>query len=170
MGPKTGPSSAPRSENGARRLPFSERGDDCYETPDVAIKALLRVERLPHAIWEPARGSGNVVRVLRAAGHRVFATGRRRFRQPPLRLIWRLRANHWRGIANPAQALQRLRDCPILRPMPSSQMNAPFIVGRWRRRTNVWREVTSPRTGPERPIDRRAMAHRAQSTNGVNHD
>jgi hypothetical protein len=27
----------------------------------------------------------------------------------PLRLIWRLRANHWRGIANPAQALQRLK-------------------------------------------------------------
>jgi hypothetical protein len=26
------------------------------------------------------------------------------------RLIWRLRTNHWRGIANPAQALQRLRD------------------------------------------------------------
>jgi hypothetical protein len=25
------------------------------------------------------------------------------------RLIWRLRANHWRGIANPAQALQLLK-------------------------------------------------------------
>ncbi len=25
-------------------------------------------------------------------------------------IIWRLRANHWRGIASPAQALQRLWD------------------------------------------------------------
>jgi hypothetical protein len=55
---------------GNRRAPLSERGPDCSETPDVAIKALLRVERLPHAIWEPACGSGNIVRVLRAAGHR----------------------------------------------------------------------------------------------------
>jgi hypothetical protein len=29
--------------------------------------------------------------------------------QPAGRLIWRLRANHWRGIANPAQALQLLK-------------------------------------------------------------
>jgi hypothetical protein len=29
--------------------------------------------------------------------------------QPAGRLIWRLRANHWRGIANPAQALQLLQ-------------------------------------------------------------
>jgi hypothetical protein len=31
----------------------------------------------------------------------------------PRRLIWRLRANYWRGIASPAQALQLLRDCHL---------------------------------------------------------
>ena len=30
------------------------------------------------------------------------------------RLIWRPRANHWRGIANPAQALQLLRVSAVL--------------------------------------------------------
>ena len=54
--------------------PLSERGDDLYETPDVAVHALLRVERLPLHIWEPACGRGAIVNVLRAAGHQVLAT------------------------------------------------------------------------------------------------
>jgi hypothetical protein len=48
--------------------------EDCYETPDVAVQALLRTEKLPRDVWEPACGSGNIVRVLRAAGHHVVAT------------------------------------------------------------------------------------------------
>lgn len=45
-----------------------------YETPAVAVQALLRIERLPHRIWEPAAGRGAIVNVLRAAGHEVLAS------------------------------------------------------------------------------------------------
>jgi hypothetical protein len=48
--------------------------EDCYETPEVAVHALLKVETLPRDIWEPACGSGQIVRVLRGAGHDVIAT------------------------------------------------------------------------------------------------
>jgi hypothetical protein len=52
----------------------AERGLDHYETPVVAVEALLRVEQLPHQIWEPAAGRGAIVRVLRGAGHAVIAS------------------------------------------------------------------------------------------------
>ena len=32
----------------------AEPADDCYETPPVAVEALLRVEPLPHFLWEPS--------------------------------------------------------------------------------------------------------------------
>jgi hypothetical protein len=57
---------------GRHRL--AARGDDVYETPVEAVHALLRVERLPDSIWEPACGPGAIVKVLREAGHRVYAT------------------------------------------------------------------------------------------------
>lgn len=57
-----------------QRAPLSERKDDLYETPSVATDALLRVERLPHWLWEPACGRGAIVNVLRAAGHQVVAS------------------------------------------------------------------------------------------------
>jgi len=50
------------------------RKDDLYETPPEAVRALLRVESLPESIWEPACGPGSIVRILRANGHRVYAT------------------------------------------------------------------------------------------------
>jgi hypothetical protein len=50
------------------------RGDDCYETPEVATEALIRAEKLPTTIWEPACGPGAIVRVLRSHGHVVYAT------------------------------------------------------------------------------------------------
>lgn len=56
------------------RATLKERGDDLYETPPEAVHALLKIERLPEAIWEPACGPGSIVRVLRGAGHRVHAT------------------------------------------------------------------------------------------------
>src|SRR5438105_3733660 len=56
------------------RATIKERGDDLYETPPEAVHALLRAEKLPEAIWEPACGPGSIVRVLRSAGHRVYAT------------------------------------------------------------------------------------------------
>ena len=32
---------------------LSERGNDLYQTPKVAVEALLRVERLPPQLWDP---------------------------------------------------------------------------------------------------------------------
>src|SRR5262249_40403838 len=49
-------------------------GDDAYGTPPVAVEALLRVEPLPHRLWEPAAGRGNIVDVLRARGHTVIGS------------------------------------------------------------------------------------------------
>jgi hypothetical protein len=54
--------------------PLVERGNDCYSTPVVAVEALLTAESLPYRIWEPATGHGNIVRVLRNAGHVVIAS------------------------------------------------------------------------------------------------
>lgn len=58
---------------GNRRAPLAERGNDLYETPAVAVRALMKAERLPEVIWEPACGPGALVNVLRAAGHTVIA-------------------------------------------------------------------------------------------------
>src|SRR4051812_45110787 len=55
----------------SRRRPLSERGLDLYETPTCATEALLRVEELPHGIWEPAAGHGGIAKPLRAHGHFV---------------------------------------------------------------------------------------------------
>ena len=57
-----------------QRAPLADRADDLYETPAVAVEALLRVEPLPHHLWEPAAGRGAIVNVLRAAGHAVLAS------------------------------------------------------------------------------------------------
>jgi hypothetical protein len=56
------------------RHSLSERGADLYETPPCATEALLRVEQLPHWIWEPAAGRGAIVNVLRDRGHAVIAS------------------------------------------------------------------------------------------------
>jgi hypothetical protein len=53
---------------------YRERGDDVYETPACAVEALLRVESIPHSVWEPACGPGAIVEVLRDHGHEVFAS------------------------------------------------------------------------------------------------
>jgi hypothetical protein len=47
------------------RHPLTERGLDLYETPPVATEALLRAEKIPNRVWEPAAGRGAIVRVLR---------------------------------------------------------------------------------------------------------
>jgi hypothetical protein len=57
-----------------QRHPLSERGLDAYGTPPAAVKALLRVEKLPHTIWEPCSGRGNVASVLRHHGHAVVCS------------------------------------------------------------------------------------------------
>lgn len=58
----------------AGRHTNAERGEDCYETPACAVEALLRVESLPHFVWEPACGPGSIAKVLEAHGHEVCAT------------------------------------------------------------------------------------------------
>jgi hypothetical protein len=57
-----------------QRRPLSERGPDLYSTPEVAVRALLRVETVPGRVWEPCAGKGNIVRVLREAGVVVIAS------------------------------------------------------------------------------------------------
>jgi hypothetical protein len=57
-----------------QRHSYAERGLDLYETPACAVEALLRVEKLPRRIWEPACGHGAIVNVLRARGHDVVAS------------------------------------------------------------------------------------------------
>jgi hypothetical protein len=57
-----------------QRHTYAERGLDCYQTPAVAVEALLRVEQLPHRIWEPAAGKGAIVHVLRDHGHAMIAS------------------------------------------------------------------------------------------------
>lgn len=54
--------------------PLSVRKNDTYQTPPQAVTALMEAEELPPVIWEPACGPGAIVRVLRAAGHVVYAT------------------------------------------------------------------------------------------------
>jgi hypothetical protein len=58
----------------AGRHSLADRGQDCYETPPEATRALMAVEKLPHWLWEPACGPGAIVRVLRDAGHAVIAS------------------------------------------------------------------------------------------------
>jgi hypothetical protein len=67
-------SEAPARAVLVQRHALSERGDDLYETPPVAVEALLRHERLPHRLWDPCCGPGNIVKVLRAAGHEVIGS------------------------------------------------------------------------------------------------
>jgi predicted RNA methylase len=57
-----------------QKAPLAHRGDDLYETPPVAVHALLRAEQLPQRIWECACGPGSIARVLRARGHEVYAS------------------------------------------------------------------------------------------------
>jgi hypothetical protein len=54
------------------RHPDSARGNDIYETPEVATLALLAVEPLPPTILEPACGRGAISKVLRSAGHTII--------------------------------------------------------------------------------------------------
>jgi hypothetical protein len=59
---------------GNARATLCDRGNDVYETPPEAVEALLGVEELPSHVWECCCGSGRIVHVLRAHGHRVTAS------------------------------------------------------------------------------------------------
>jgi len=56
------------------KAPLEDRKNDLYESPPEAVRALIKAEQLPQTIWEPACGPGSIVRVLRDAGHQVYAT------------------------------------------------------------------------------------------------
>lgn len=60
----------------SKRAPYADRGLDVYQTPSVAVEALLRADgdRVPQFIWEPACGPGSIVRALKASGRAVWAT------------------------------------------------------------------------------------------------
>lgn len=53
---------------------IKDRANDLYETPEVAVRALLKVECIPLTVWEPSCGPGAIVRVLRDSGRAVIAT------------------------------------------------------------------------------------------------
>ena len=61
---------------------YKERGFDCYQTPPCAVEALLKVEKLPKKIWEPACGPGAIVKVLRSRGHEVIGSDLIRYEDP----------------------------------------------------------------------------------------
>jgi len=61
---------------------YAERDLDLYETPVCAVEARVRVGDLPHHILEPAAGRGAIVKVLRAAGHKVYASDVRHYDFP----------------------------------------------------------------------------------------
>src|SRR6516225_3418709 len=63
------------------------RGFDLYETPPVAVEALLAVENLPHWIWEPCAGRGAIANVLRDRGHAVVCSDLIRYDDFPLHFV-----------------------------------------------------------------------------------
>lgn len=58
----------------AIRHALADRRNDLYESPPEAVRALLELGEVPPVVWESACGPGSIVRVLRAAGHVVYAT------------------------------------------------------------------------------------------------
>jgi hypothetical protein len=59
---------------GNRVHAISDRKDDLYETPAIAVAALLSRESIPLTVWEPCCGPGAIVRELRASGRAVIAS------------------------------------------------------------------------------------------------
>jgi hypothetical protein len=60
-------------KTGNRMAAFSDRGNDFYPTPPIAVHCLMRAVGLPQVVWEPCCGDGAIVRVLRDAGRTVIA-------------------------------------------------------------------------------------------------
>lgn len=57
-----------------QRHPLAVRGLDLYQTPAPATETLLRVESVPHCVWEFAAGRGAISRVLQQHGHHVISS------------------------------------------------------------------------------------------------
>jgi hypothetical protein len=56
---------------GTKTATKDERGDDLYETPIEAVRALLALESFVTSVWEPSVGRGAILRPLEAAGYDV---------------------------------------------------------------------------------------------------
>ena len=53
---------------------LADRGLDLYSTPAGAVRALLKAEKIPHGVWEPAAGKNAITDVLREVGHSAIAS------------------------------------------------------------------------------------------------
>jgi hypothetical protein len=60
---------------------------DLYETPPVAVEALLTVENLSHWIWEPCAGRGAIAKILRDRGHAVICSDLIQYDDFPLHFV-----------------------------------------------------------------------------------
>jgi hypothetical protein len=61
-----------RATVGTRSHTSEERGDNLYETPPEAMRALLSLTRFAPTVWEPACGKGAISRMLEEAGYDVI--------------------------------------------------------------------------------------------------
>jgi len=61
-----------RAAVGTDSAPAAERGDNLYETPPEAVRALLSLTRFSPTVWEPACGKGAISRMLEDAGYEVI--------------------------------------------------------------------------------------------------
>ena len=60
-----------RAAIGTASASKDDRGDNFYQTPDVATRTLLAFERFTSTVWEPACGYGAISRVFEEAGYDV---------------------------------------------------------------------------------------------------
>lgn len=61
-----------RAAVGTDSATASERGDNLYQTPPEAMRALLSLTRFSPTVWEPACGRGAISRLLENAGYEVI--------------------------------------------------------------------------------------------------
>jgi len=66
----TSPGAAKRSVGSGSSRP----DHDFYETPTVAVTALLLVEKFGNQVWEPACGKGAISKVLIKHGHDIWSS------------------------------------------------------------------------------------------------
>lgn len=60
-----------RAAVGTDTASAAERGNNLYETPPEAMRALLSLTRFSRRVWEPACGKGAISRMLEDAGYEV---------------------------------------------------------------------------------------------------
>ena len=116
------------------RAPLSERGDDLYQTPPEAIRALLAVEDIPQMVWEPACGPGAIARELRDAGRVVLATDLVDYESPDQDyanvdfLIPGLAESVWAEWSERRSKNESLRSGPVIVTNPPFKTVEPFVA------------------------------------------